>query len=86
MIESIATASGAIAAHRMGSPDDGTGFSFVNCKINGTGQIYLGRAWGDYSTAVYSNCRIADMITPTGWNDWNKPERRRYRYHQKIQI
>ncbi|CBI39708.3 hypothetical protein AAG906_010270 [Vitis piasezkii] len=77
VIESIATTSGAIAAHRMESPDDGTGFSFVNCTIIGTGKIYLGRAWGKYSTAVYSNSRIADMITPSGWSDWNKPERRR---------
>lgn len=76
VIESTATLSGAIAAHRMESPDDGTGFSFVDCKINGTGEIYLGRAWGDYSTTVYSNCNIADMIIPEGWSEWNVPERR----------
>ncbi|KAJ9679329.1 hypothetical protein PVL29_021300 [Vitis rotundifolia] len=67
VIESIATTSGAIAAHRMESPNDGTGFSFVNCTIIGTGKIYLGRAWVEYSIAVYSNYRIANMITPCGW-------------------
>ena len=64
----------------MESPNNGTRFSFVNCIINGTGKIYLERAWGEYSTTVNSNYRIADMITPRGWSDWNKPERRRYVY------
>ncbi|CBI32965.3 unnamed protein product, partial [Vitis vinifera] len=54
IIESIATTLGAIAAHRMESPNDGIGFSFVNSTIIGIGKIYLGRAWGEYSTAVYS--------------------------------
>ena len=67
----------------MESPNDGTRFSFVNCTIIGTGKIYLGRAWGEYSTTVYSNYRIADMITPRGWSDWNKPEGRRYVYQNQ---
>ena len=67
----------------MESPNDGTRFSFVNCTIIGTGKIYLRRAWGEYSTAVYSNYRIVDMITPSGWSDWNKPEGRRYVYQNQ---
>ena len=67
----------------MESPNDGIGFSFVNSTIIGIGKIYLGRAWGEYSTAVYSNYRIADMITHSGWSDWNKPERRRYGYQNQ---
>ncbi|KAE8704307.1 Pectinesterase QRT1 [Hibiscus syriacus] len=55
-----------IFAHRR----DDTGFSFVNCKINGTGRIYLGRAWGNYSRAIYSNCYF-ENINPAGWTDWN---------------
>ncbi|KAE8654187.1 Pectinesterase QRT1 [Hibiscus syriacus] len=41
VIESTAVRTGAIAAHRRDSPNDNTGFSFANCKINGTGRIYL---------------------------------------------
>ncbi|KAG4161750.1 hypothetical protein ERO13_D01G075400v2 [Gossypium hirsutum] len=77
VIESTAVRSGAIAAHRRDSPDDDTGFSFVNCKINGTGRIYLGRAWGNYSRAIYSNCYFDNIINPAGWTDWNDPLRQK---------
>ncbi|KAK8527105.1 hypothetical protein V6N13_084976 [Hibiscus sabdariffa] len=77
VIESTAVRSGAIAAHRRDSPNDDTGFSFVNCKINGTGRIYLGRAWGNYSRAVYSNCYFDNIINPAGWTDWNDPSRQK---------
>ncbi|XP_010536718.1 PREDICTED: pectinesterase QRT1 [Tarenaya hassleriana] len=77
VIQSTAKRSGAIAAHHRDSEDEDTGFSFVDCVINGTGKIYLGRAWGNYSRAIYSNCYIADVITPMGWSDWNFPYRQR---------
>lgn len=77
VLRSTANRSGAIAAHHRNSPDD-TGFSFVNCTINGTGKIYLGRAWGNYSRAIYSYCSFDDIITPPGWTDWNHPERQKY--------
>ncbi|GAV68795.1 Pectinesterase domain-containing protein, partial [Cephalotus follicularis] len=77
VLQSIAKKSGAIAAHHRDSLDEDTGFSFVNCTINGTGKIYLGRAWGNYSRAVYSYCNIDNVITPSGWSDWNRPYRQR---------
>lgn len=77
ILESIAKTSGAIAAHHRDSPYDDTGFSFVNCAINGTGRIYLGRAWGDYSRVIYSYSRMENMITPSGWSDWNHPQRQK---------
>ncbi|XP_030442142.2 pectinesterase QRT1 [Syzygium oleosum] len=77
VIHSTATNFGAIAAHHRDSPSDDSGFSFVNCVINGTGNIYLGRAWGDYSRAVYSYCYMDNIITPPGWSDWNHPYRQK---------
>ncbi|XVF70863.1 hypothetical protein PTKIN_Ptkin11bG0196600 [Pterospermum kingtungense] len=77
LITSTAKKTGAIAAHRRDSPDDNTGFSFVNCIINGTGKIYLGRAWGNYSRAIYSNCYLDNVILPAGWSDWNNPFRQK---------
>lgn len=77
IIESKAEGAGAIAAHHRDSSDDDSGFSFVNCKINGTGDVYLGRAWGNYSRVIYSYCDIADIITPKGWSDWNDPSRQK---------
>ncbi|KAI5334260.1 hypothetical protein L3X38_024393 [Prunus dulcis] len=77
VLQSTATSSGAIAAHHRDSPYEDTGFSFMNCKIIGTGSILLGRAWGAYSRAVYSYCHFDDIITPSGWSDWNHPERQK---------
>lgn len=80
VLHSTATRSGAIAAHHRDTQDDDTGFSFVNCTINGTGRVYLGRAWGTYSRAIYSYCDIDNIITPSGWNDWNQPSRQKYEF------
>ncbi|XP_059664159.1 pectinesterase QRT1-like [Cornus florida] len=75
VLHSIAERFGAIAAHHRDSAEDDTGFSFIDCKINGSGMVYLGRAWGNYSRAIYSFCDIDNIITPSGWSDWNHPSR-----------
>ncbi|CAL5341617.1 unnamed protein product [Camellia sinensis] len=67
----------AIAAHHRDSQYDDTGFSFVNCTINGSGIVYLGRAWENYSRVIYSYCDIDNIITPFGWSDWNQPSRQK---------
>ncbi|KAG2678218.1 hypothetical protein I3843_12G135500 [Carya illinoinensis] len=77
VIQSTAKNWGSIAAHHRDLPDENTGFSFVNCKITGTGSILLGRAWGDYSRVVYSQCNMDDIITPSGWSDWKQPSRQK---------
>ncbi|XVF77100.1 hypothetical protein PTKIN_Ptkin14bG0013000 [Pterospermum kingtungense] len=78
VIESTAENDGAISAHHRDLPDDNTGFSFVNCTINGTGEVYLGRAWASYSRTIYSNCYLDSVIVPPGWSDWNYPDRQKY--------
>lgn len=52
-----------------------SGFSFLRCNITGTGRPYLGRAWGQYSTVVYSYCQIDANVIPVGWYDWGLRER-----------
>ncbi|KAJ8766978.1 hypothetical protein K2173_012453 [Erythroxylum novogranatense] len=79
-LHSIAKGSGAIAAHHR-DKDDETGFSFVRCRVTGSGKsakILLGRAWGDYSRIVYSFCHFNKIIAPTGWSDWSIPSRRNF--------
>lgn len=55
-----------------------SGFSFLRCIITGSGRPYLGRAWGQYSTVVYSYCEMDANINPDGWYDWSMRERDRY--------
>ncbi|KAG4952884.1 hypothetical protein JHK87_038478 [Glycine soja] len=66
-LQSIAENYGAIAAHHRDSPTDDTGFSFVSCSIRGSGSVYLGRAWGNYSRIIYSKCNMDGIINPQGW-------------------
>lgn len=77
-LQSNAVKSGAIAAHHRNLPTEDTGFSFVECSIRGTGNVYLGRAWGNYSRIIYSNCNMDGIINPEGWADWEHQQRKKY--------
>ncbi|XP_059441601.1 pectinesterase QRT1 [Corylus avellana] len=77
VIQATAQNWGAIAAHHRDLPNDNTGFSFVNCTIIGTGNIFLGRAWGNYSRVVYSYCNMENIIISPGWSDWKQPSRQK---------
>ncbi|EYU27427.1 hypothetical protein ABFS82_13G159400 [Erythranthe guttata] len=67
----------AVAAHHRNTAAEETGFSFVNCTVRGTGVVYLGRAWGEYSRIVYSQSDFNIRVKPRGWDDWRKPSRRK---------
>ncbi|ORY81304.1 carbohydrate esterase family 8 protein [Leucosporidium creatinivorum] len=36
-----------------------------------TGQVYLGRPWGDYAQSVYLNSNLSSIINPAGWSSWS---------------
>ncbi|XP_078430781.1 pectin lyase-like superfamily protein [Wolffia australiana] len=76
-LRSIGESFGAVAASQRSSPGEGSGFSFVGCRLTGSGNLYLGRAWGAYARVVYSHCVFDGVVNPQGWSDWGDPSRRR---------
>lgn len=76
--------SGSVTAQKRDS-NSKTGFVFFQCKIGGSGSIYLGRAWGAYSRVIFYQCQIANMIRPEGWMDWADPARQKTVYYAEYQ-
>ncbi|KAK6937231.1 Pectinesterase, catalytic [Dillenia turbinata] len=72
-VNSIANNVSSITAQKRAMKSLLSGFSFKNCKITGTGKVYFGRAWGDYSRVVFSYTYMDSLILPEGWSPWNKP-------------
>ncbi|KAK9143041.1 hypothetical protein Syun_012441 [Stephania yunnanensis] len=70
-LHSIATRFGSIAAQDRKSVDERTGFSFVGCRITGSGPLYVGRAMGQYSRIVFAYTYFDDVVARGGWDDWD---------------
>lgn len=63
-----------ITAQARHTKDEDTGFSFMHCKVNGTGRIaYLGRSWMPYSRAVFAYTEMSDVVQDQGWSNHRKP-------------
>ncbi|XP_047339189.1 probable pectinesterase 53 [Impatiens glandulifera] len=74
-VHAIAQRMGAVTAQGRSNMLEDTGFSFVNCKVTGSGALYLGRAWGPFSRVVFANTYMDDIIIPKGWFNWGDPTR-----------
>ncbi|XP_047943995.1 probable pectinesterase 53 isoform X1 [Salvia hispanica] len=74
-VHAIASRVGAVTAQGRSSILDESGFSFVKCKVTGSGALYLGRAWGPFSRVVFSYTYMDNIIIPKGWYNWGDPSR-----------
>ncbi|KAJ4836466.1 putative pectinesterase 53 [Turnera subulata] len=74
-VHAIAQYTGALTAQGRSSLLEDTGFSFVNCKVTGSGALYLGRAWGPFSRVVFAYTYMDNIIIPKGWYNWGDPNR-----------
>lgn len=79
-MHAIADKLGAVTAQGRSSVLEDTGFSFVKCKVTGTGVLYLGRAWGPFSRVVFAYTYMENIILPKGWYNWGDPSREMYVY------
>ncbi|CAL5396935.1 unnamed protein product [Camellia sinensis] len=74
-VHAIAQVIGALTAQGRHSLLEDTGFSFLNCKVTGSGALYLGRAWGPFSRVVFAYTYMDNIIIPKGWYNWGDPDR-----------
>lgn len=74
-VHAIAQLTGALTAQGRNSLLEDTGFSFVHCKVTGSGALYLGRAWGPFSRVVFAYTYMDNIIIPKGWYNWGDPNR-----------
>jgi pectinesterase len=54
------------------------GFVFSHCKITSetpTVKTYLGRPWRAFSSVIFLDTEMSEVVRPEGWHNWNFPER-----------
>ena len=62
-----------IVAHARKNSDGVGGYSFVHCKVTGTGHnAYLARAWMEAARTIYSYCTLSGVVHPEGFADHKK--------------
>ncbi|KAK9292614.1 hypothetical protein L1049_020589 [Liquidambar formosana] len=61
---------GYLTAQGRNSSDDPSGFIFRECLVFGTGQVYLGRAYGPYSRVIFAHTTFNVDVAPQGWDAW----------------
>ncbi|KAG5222495.1 pectinesterase PPME [Salix suchowensis] len=65
-----------ITAQARNNEGEDTGFSFVHCKVEGTGSgAYLGRAWQQRPRVVFAYTTMSGVVNPQGWSNNFHPER-----------
>ncbi|CAN1122153.1 Probable pectinesterase 53 [Linum perenne] len=74
-LHAITNTFGALTAQKRESMMEETGFSFVKCKVTGSGALYLGRAWGSFSRVVFAYTFMDKIISPQGWYNWGDKNR-----------
>jgi len=67
------TSGGFITAQGKEFPNDTNGFLFFRCYVTGVkgAKAYLGRAYRGYSTVIYYNTYLSDIVQPEGWFAWD---------------
>ncbi|GLT38103.1 hypothetical protein SLA2020_123700 [Shorea laevis] len=74
-LNSVAKKVASLTAQKRSNASLASGFSFKDCVVNGSGMVFLGRAWGDYSRVVFSYTYMEKIVLPQGWSDWGDQKR-----------
>jgi pectinesterase len=77
-INSVAKGLGVITAQAREKVDDVSGFTFIYCKIIGTGDTYLGRAWRKMPRVVFAFTEMGTLINSKGWSNTASGQAKQY--------
>ncbi|KAL8047514.1 hypothetical protein ABFX02_07G005200 [Erythranthe guttata] len=61
---------GSITANYRQNHKESSGFIFINGKVYGIGNVYLGSAKGTHSRVVFANTYLSRSIIPQGWTNY----------------
>ncbi|MED6139559.1 putative pectinesterase 67 [Stylosanthes scabra] len=75
------TIHGSITAQNRESEREISGFIFMRCKVYGIGGVYLGRAKGPYSRAIFAQSYLSKTVLPQGWTNWSYEGSTKNLYH-----
>ncbi|CAK7340528.1 unnamed protein product [Dovyalis caffra] len=66
------TGGGYITAQGREFPQDANGFVFSGCNVYGLKGVraYLGRAYRAYSTVIFKDTFLSEVVEPLGWDSW----------------
>lgn len=68
---------GAITANGRDSSDNDSYYVITDSTIQagstdpGSGNVYLGRPWGDYARVAFQRSSLSDIINSAGWEEWS---------------
>ena len=60
------------------------GYVLMHCNITGNAPEHsftLGRPWRPHAKVVYLYCKLGDMISDAGWDNWRNPENEKTAYY-----
>ncbi|KAG6718196.1 hypothetical protein I3842_04G138400 [Carya illinoinensis] len=66
-LKSVAQKLAVIASQATNGKSGDSGFVFVHCNIQGTGDMYLGRAWKETSRVIFAYTYMGSNINSDGW-------------------
>ncbi|XP_019180244.1 PREDICTED: probable pectinesterase 67 [Ipomoea nil] len=70
-----------VTAQHRDSAKEKSGFVFLNGKVYGVGDVYLGRAKGAYSTVVFANTYLSRTVISKGWTNWSHTGHTKHLHH-----
>ncbi|CAH8330819.1 unnamed protein product [Eruca vesicaria subsp. sativa] len=62
---------GYITAQARDNLTDPSAFVFLRGRVTGTMNVFLGRAYGNFSRVIFFQTDLASVVDPKGWNAWN---------------